>query len=163
MTLETRFFLSRLGTQHFPMLLSSSPANSAISPSHPSLPIKPPSQHSSTQTTHQHSPQSHNHNRFRIQGKTWSKMARSRGPARSARPAPAPARRPAPPAQQQTRLASTASVPARTAAPPVPATTQAHPPATAAQGQSPGLFGQVIISPSLHPPNRYVVLGGYIY
>ncbi|KAG0128462.1 hypothetical protein HOY82DRAFT_611659 [Tuber indicum] len=67
-------------------------------------------------------------------------MPRNRRPSR---PAPAPARRAAPPVQQQTRSASTAPVPVRSAAPPVPATTQAHPPATAAQGQSPGLFGQM--------------------
>jgi len=46
MTLGARFFLLRLGTQHFPTLLSSSPANSAISPSLSSIaPLKPPFKH----------------------------------------------------------------------------------------------------------------------
>ncbi|KAA8914666.1 hypothetical protein FN846DRAFT_481350 [Sphaerosporella brunnea] len=64
-------------------------------------------------------------------------MARQRGPARpAARPAPRPAAAPA----QQSRPATTASVPARTAPPPPPA---AAPQAQVPQQQGPGLFGQM--------------------
>ncbi|KAL7268178.1 hypothetical protein RUND412_009209 [Rhizina undulata] len=62
-------------------------------------------------------------------------MPRQRGPAR---PAARPAARPTP-APQQSRPASIASVPARTAPPPPPAPVQAQAPVS----QSPGLFGQM--------------------
>lgn len=66
-------------------------------------------------------------------------MPRQRGgPARApSRPSTAPPPRSAP--MQQSRPASTASVPARTVPPPPPATQQAQAPGS----QGPGLFGQV--------------------